>query len=228
MKGGFHSLEAVWGYLEDIGALGPIGETLLAMGLAGGALLLGVFLFRRFRFLFKRFRVGGGLEGIRTRKTIKTLRADGQLEGVFTFPDALELHQTGTIRKKSLEDKIVGCVVPIEILFASEEHGISYQLEMEYRSEKEVASWLEVAKALNLADISLILEEVVLMRNVIYHPEYDSQQKVNDETIGDKMYRRSVELFEEFTEIDGIARLRAASIAHLSKHAPHLLPLPTW
>ena len=179
-----------------------------------------------------KFQIHGGLEGIRTRKQIKSLRAQGQLEGEFTFADALELAETGTIRAKSLPDKIVGCVVPIEILFSSVEHGVVYQLEMDYKSEKEVVAWVEVAQALNLTDISKMLEEVLLMRNVICHPEFNSEHMseymVGEQTLYDKFCDRAVEMHREFAEINGVERLRSASKSYLSKHAPHLLPLPTW
>ena len=224
MRGSVNVFDDVWIFLAESGALGPAGAALASMLLAGGALLVGVRFYQRYR----QFRIQGGLEGVRTRKQIKTLRAQGQLEGEFTYSDALELTQTGTIRPKSLADKIVNSVVPIEILFSSTEHHIIYQFEMEHPSEKEVTAWVEAAQALNLTDISKILEEVVLMRNVICHPDFDSEHMSGDETIYDKLYRRALELHDEFAKINGVARLRSASKSYLSKHAPHLLPLPTW
>lgn len=224
MKGGYHSLDEFWEYLEDIGVLGPAGSALLTMLLVGGALVLGVWVYSRYRH----FRVRGGLEGVRTRKQIATLRAQGKLDGEFTFADALELAETGTLREKSLADKIVDCVVPIEILFSCKEHHLVYQLEMDYRSEKEVAAWVEVAQALNLPEISRILQEVVLMRRVICHTDYDTEHMSGDETLYDKLGRRALELHDEIAQIDGVARLRAASETYLRKNAPHMLPLPTW
>ncbi|MEL6467969.1 MAG: hypothetical protein AAFQ58_23650 [Pseudomonadota bacterium] len=224
MKGGYQSFENVWNYLAEIGVLGPAGKALLAMLLAGGAILVGMSLYSR----YKRFRVLGGREGVRTRKRIETLRAQGQLAGEFTFADAVELTQTGTIRPKSLADKMVNCVVPIEILFSSTEHGIVYQFEMEQTSNKVVATWVEVAQTLNLADVSKILEEISLMRDVICHTEFDPEYMSGDETIYDKLNRRALELHDEFARIDGIARLRSACETYLRKNAPHKLPLPTW
>ena len=225
MKAKYHSLETVWEYLEASGALGPTVSALLAMLLIGGAMLLGVW----FYVSYKKFRIRGGFSGVRTRKKVKTLRAHGQLEGEFTFADAIEMTETGTVRRKPLENKIVDCVVPVEMLFSSDDHGLIYQFEMGEWSEKEVASWFEVANALNLTDLSRITEEVMLMRDVICHPEYDPETKLGDgKKIGDKLRNRASELRVMIDEIDGVARLRAACEAHLRQNAPDKLPLPTW
>ncbi|MFZ5962264.1 hypothetical protein ACOXXX_04870 [Thalassococcus sp. BH17M4-6] len=224
MKGGYSALGTVWEFLEQIGVLGPAGKALLAMLLSGAVLLLGVWLYAR----YQRFRQAGGLRGVRTRRKVRTLRAQGQLVGEFTFADAAELAQTGTIRAKTLEEKVADSVVPIEILFSCKDHDIVYQFEMDYRSEKEVAAWVEVARVLKLPDVSRILEELVHMRRVIYHPDHDPEVvTAGGETIGDRLSRRAMELHDEFARIDGVARLRAAGERHLRQRAPHLLPLPT-
>ncbi len=224
MKAGYQSIETAWEYLEAFGVLGPALNALLAMLLTGGALLLGA----RLYVWYRKFRIQGGLSGVRTRKKVKTLRTRGNLEGELTFNDAIELTETGAVSKKTLEDKIVDCVVPIEMLFSSDDHGLIYQFEMGEWSETEVASWIEVTKALNLAEISKIMEEVMLMHNVICHPEYDPEVRLEDEKIGDKLWRRASDLRVKIDEIDGVARLRAACEAHLRKNAPDMLPLPTW
>ncbi|MCK0138812.1 hypothetical protein [Aliiroseovarius sp. F47248L] len=221
---GYRSIDDFWEYLGELGVLGPAGKALLAMLLAGCVLLIGAWLYSR----YQQFRIGGGFEGHRARSKIKRLRTQGQLEGEFTYADALELTKTGTIRTKSLADKIIDCIVPIEILFSSTEHDLIYQLEMEYRSEKEVAGWVEVSQTLNLTDISKVLEEVVLVRNIVCHPEFSQRNMPEDETLYDNLRRRALELHDEFAKIDGVARLRSASVSYLSKHAPHMLPLPTW
>lgn len=216
-------LETVWEQLQESGVLGPAASVLLAMLLAGGTVFLGVSLY----LSYKKFRIQGSLAGVRTRKKIHNLRAQGKMEGEFTFADAVEVSETGTVLRKTLEDKIFDCVVPIEILFSGDEHGLVYQFEMNYRSEKEVASWVEVAKALNLAEISRVMEEIVAMRNVICHPEYDPEAKHGDEKIGDMLWRRASELHVKMGKINGVAELRAACEAHLRKNARDRLPLPT-
>lgn len=220
---GYTAFEDVWGLLADNGVLGPAGLTLLAMMLAGGSILISI----RFYMQYRELRIGGGLKGIRTRRQVNQLRAQGQLDGEFTFADAVELTTTGTIRAKSLADKIVNSVVSIEILFSCSEHHIIYQFEMGSWTEADAATWLEVAKGLSLTDISKIMEEVVLMGGVIGHPDFDAMHMSGDETIYDKLNSRAVELHDEFEKIDGVARLRAAGEAYLRKNAPELLPLPT-
>lgn len=221
---GSRSLDDVWAYLESIGVTGPAGAALLNMAGVAGALLFGFLLYRRYRT----FRVGGGFRGIRTRRQVRKLRASGQLTGEFTFSDAAELAQTGTIRKKTFADKIVASVVEIEIFFRDTEHHLIYQLEMQYRSEKEVAAWIEVATALRLPDIARILREVALMRDVLYHPDYDPEYLTGGQSISDKLWMRALELHEEFKRIDGAAQLRSASEFYLRQNARHMLPLPTW
>lgn len=215
MKGGYHSVETLWVHLDEIGALEPF----LAVLVAGGLLMFGMSKYRWFKSR-------GGLEGIRVRGQLKKLRAKGQLEGEFTFADAVELTQTGTIRAKTLEDKILDCVVNAGILFGDEEHHLVYQLEMEYRSEKEVTGWVEATRALRLPDIELIFEEVVLIRRILCNPCRELEDKAGVGSIYEKLNRRAVELNEKIANIDGIAQLRSAGEFHLRKHAPHLLPLP--
>lgn len=223
MKGGFNSLVTVWDTFRESGAIVPVANVLLVLLLTGGAILLGLWIYLSYRA----HQSERSNPALRARKKIKALRESGQLQGEFTFADAAELMETGTIRRKTLEDKIVDWVVPLEILFRSEEHGIVYQLEMSEWSKKQVASWLEVTRALDLAEISRIMEEVVLMRNVICHPDYDPEFMQGAETIGDKLWKRALFLHGKMAEIDGIAQLRAASEAHLQKNAPEMMPLPT-
>ena len=173
------------------------------------------------------FQVGGGWSGVRTRRTIRRLRATGRLEGEFTSADAVELADTGTIRKKTVEDKIRGCVVPIEILFRDRKHHLVYQLEMHPPSEKEVAGWIEAARALRLTDLARILEEVAAMRDVICHLDQDPDYPSGGEKIGDRLSRRALDLHDEIERTDGLAELRRASERYLRKNARDLLPLPT-
>lgn len=224
MKNSYTAIDRVFEHLDEIGVLGPAFTVVITTLLTLAAMLLGVILYRS----FKNFRIRGGLSGVRNRKTIKALRARGQLEGEFTYADANELTETGTIRRKTLEDKIVNCIMPIEILFQDIEHGLMYQFEMGEWSEKEVASWVEVTKALNLSDISRIMQEVALMRDAICHPEHDPAFIDRGEAIGERLQNRAYELHDLFVEINGIARLRAACEAHLRRKAPEMLPLPTW
>lgn len=92
MKFGYHSLETVWENLEANDALGPILDAVLAMAVAGRAVLLGIGLHRA----YKRYRIKGGLAGVCTRRKISALRAEGPLQGELTFADALDLTETGT------------------------------------------------------------------------------------------------------------------------------------
>ncbi|WP_415920686.1 hypothetical protein [Tateyamaria sp. SN6-1] len=224
MKSGFQSFKAIWETLNDSGALGPAFAALLAMSLAAGLIFLGVWLYRRYRM----FRLAGGVRGIRTRKHVDTLRADGLLQGDVTFPDAVEMAQTGTLRKTSLEDKMVNCVVPLEMLFSCDDHGLYYQFEMGEWDARQVASWVEVVNALEVTEMTKVLEEVALMHDVICHPEFDGEHPHGQSTLGWTLWQRAAELRARVEESDGIARLRAACEAHLRKAAPDMLPLPTW
>ncbi|ETA53604.1 hypothetical protein [Ponticoccus alexandrii] len=222
MKTGGSSLFTVWVYLEEIGLSGPVGDVLLFMCFAGGFILLSLWLFSR----SGNSRSPIGETCIRPGVTTAAVREEVRDE--FTFADALELTQTGTIRQKSLEERIVNSLIPIEILFSSEDHHPIYQLELNYKSEGEVTTWVEVAQVLGLPDIERVLQEIVLMRSVLCHPDFDPEYMSGDETIYDRLCRRAMELQREFAGIEGVARLRAASEEHLRRNAPDLLPLPVW
>jgi len=219
MKASYSSFRAVYEYLDEIGVIGPAANALMVLLVAGIIVLVGVRLFRGYR-------IRDGLSGGRTRRKVKSLRARGQLAGALTFADAIELTETGGIRKNALEDKMANCVVPIELIFQDDDHGLYYQFEMGEWTRDQVTSWLEVAKSLNLPDMTFVLEEVVAMYDVICNPYFDPESLHEGKTKQSMLWDRASVLRLYLEENNSISRLRSACEAHLRKHAPDLLPLP--
>lgn len=224
MKGGYLSVNTVLEHLSTMGASVPMVVTFFVMLIVACILL--DWLNRSARF--RNFRKQGGLSGHLTRKKIQRLREQGEVVGEFTFDNAIELSATGTIRKKSLEDKMVDCVIPVEILFNDVEHGIYYQFELGHVTRAEVTSWLEVARFLKLDEISEIFEEVLRLHNVICADWYDGEIQQGHRTLGEDLWDQAAALHAKMAGINGIAQLRSASEKHIRRNAPELLPLPTW
>ena len=112
--------------------------------------------------------------------------------------------------------------------FSDDDHGLFYQLEMGDCTKRDLSSWVEVAQALRLYEVSGIFQQAVQIQDVMSGPEYDPDRPHAGMALGDALWKRAADLRMALEEIDGIARLRAASEAHLRRTAPEKLPLPVW
>ncbi|WP_425041441.1 hypothetical protein [Primorskyibacter sp. S187A] len=164
--------------------------------------------------------------GIKTWQTHRRRRLGRDRET--SFAEAVEWTETGRIKAQPLERAMADCVVPLEMLFADDDHGLYYQLEMGQVSRAELTTWLEVTQTLELEEIGQVLEEAVLMHDVICHPDYDPEIPQDGGQLGWLLWTRAAELRAKVEQREDISRLRAACEAYLRRHAPDLLPLPVW
>ena len=118
---------------------------------------------------------------------------------------------------------MVDCVLATEILFASVDHGITYQFEMGEWSAQDVASWSEVVDALGLTELVRIYRGVSAINGVICHPDYVHDFASGDEAIGERLWHQATALHHDFAALNGTEVLRGVVIAHLHRNAPHLL-----
>lgn len=178
---------------------------------------------------YVRFRDAGRValqsrSGLRTRAMVAELRRQGALESEFTFEHAVELAETGTIRKKELPEIVRRSMDTLHVLYDDEEHGALYQFEMGGISLGNIEDAERAAEALqqrttlkSLRETRALLEE--------FEREMDAADGEPPMDWYDDMSRRVSAIGDRHRSLNATRKYEDSATVYLSRHAPHLLPL---